>query len=250
MLRARRAKTTAKTDSRGEPFPLTHVAIIMDGNRRWADLKGLPRLVGHREGVKTLKQLVRYVGSNGLQYLTVYAFSSENWNRTTQEVSYLMELFAAVVTDELDELNDSGVRLRFLGQLSAMPKNLQESFRQATERTQHNDGLCLSVAINYGSRLEITEAIRQIAQDISTGQIPLDRLDEKFVSSRLYTKDMPDPDLIIRTGGEMRLSNYLLWQAAYSELYLTPVLWPDFSKAEFEKAMVDYAARVRRYGGD
>ncbi len=169
MLKARQAKTTANTGNRGEPFGLTHVAIIMDGNRRWADLKGLPRLLGHKEGVKTLKELVRYVGSNGLQYLTVYAFSSENWNRTAQEVSYLMELFAAVVAEELEELNASGVRLRFIGQLSTMPGNLQESFRNATERTKHNEGLSLSVAINYGSRLEITEAIRSIGQDVAEG---------------------------------------------------------------------------------
>jgi len=235
---------------RSQAFPLEHVAIIMDGNRRWADLRGLPRLLGHQAGVKTLKELVKYVGAHSLKYLTVYAFSSENWNRSKEEVDYLIELFAAVVRDELDELSDNGVRLRFIGELASMPAALRRSFAQAVERTSKNQGLALQVAINYGARLEMTEAVRMIAREVLAGRLAADQIDEELISSRLYTGQIPDPDLIIRTGGEMRLSNYLLWQAAYSELYVTPVLWPDFSPAEFERAIADFAGRNRRYGGD
>ena len=233
---------------RGEPFPLDHVAIIMDGNRRWADCRGLPRLMGHREGVKTLKDLVKYTGANGLKYLTVYAFSSENWNRTAEEVNYLLELFAAVVRDELDEINDNNVRLTFLGQLNGMPAVLRQSFESAMEKTAHNKGLSLQVAINYGARAEITEAVQQIAAEVKAGRLSVEDIDADRISSCLYTRNIPDPDLIIRTGGEMRLSNYLLWQAAYAELYVTSVLWPEFSPSEFEKAISEFTRRDRRYG--
>jgi undecaprenyl diphosphate synthase len=222
----------------------------MDGNRRWADKKGLPRLIGHKEGVKTLKELVRYTGANGLKYLTVYAFSSENWNRSPDEVNYLFELFGSVVRDELEELTANNVRLRFLGKTDEMPPHLQRSFQEAVQRTSGNTGLCLQVAINYGSRLELTEAVRKLARQVQAGRLNPEDIDAELLSSCLYTGDLPDPDLIIRTGGEMRLSNYLLWQAAYAELYVTPVLWPDFTPAEFEKAVAEFARRDRRYGGD
>ena len=250
MLKPRRTKTQPSPARRGEPFPLNHVAIIMDGNRRWADLKGLPRLWGHKEGVKTLKELVKYVGANSLKYLTVYAFSSENWQRTSEEVNYLFELFGDVITNELGELNESNVRLRFLGQLSQMPDHLARSFENAMEKTKYNEGLSLQVAINYGSRLEITDAVRSIAKEVRDGRLTLETIDAETIGSYLYTKDIPDPDLIIRTGGEMRLSNYLLWQAAYAELYVTPVLWPAFTPQVFEQAISEFAQRVRRYGGD
>ncbi len=237
-------------------LPVTHVAIIMDGNRRWADERGLPRLLGHKEGVKTLKQLVKHVGApsqtnaSPLKYLTVYAFSSENWNRSQEEVDYLFELFARAITEELEELAANQVRLRFIGDIEAMPASLQKSFRSAEQKTQTNPGLNLQVAINYGSRLEITHALKSLATDIQTGKLKPEQIDEALVSSRLYTADMPDPDLIIRTGGEMRLSNYLLWQAAYAELYVTPTLWPDFTPNAFDAALADFATRRRRYGGD
>lgn len=249
-LRLTKTKNEPALKLRVEPFPLQHVAIIMDGNRRWADKRGIARLKGHKQGVNSLKELVRYVGANGLRYLTVYAFSSENWNRSSEEVRYLFELFAVVIGDELAELSSHNVRLRFLGKLEDLPDNLQRAFGRAEEQTGKNTGLCLQVAMNYGSRLEITEAVRRIAKDVASGLLSGDEVDSALVSSYLYTGDLPDPDLIIRTGGEMRLSNYLLWQAAYAELYVTAVTWPDFTPAEFEKAVADYVSRSRRYGGD
>ena len=209
-----------------EKLPLQHVAIIMDGNRRWADLHGVPRFMGHKEGVKALKKLVRHVGRHGLGYLTVYAFSSENWQRSKEEVRYLFELFAKVLTEEFDELSENGVKLTFLGNLSQIPAKLANQLSGAMERSKSNRGLSLQVAINYGSRLEICEAVQKIATDVRACRLSPDKIDEALISSYLYTKEMPDPELIIRTGGEMRLSNYLLWQAAYTELYVTDVLWP------------------------
>lgn len=248
MLKHKKTSSKSESPRRLEPFPLDHVAIIMDGNRRWADQRGLPRLAGHKEGVKTLKELVKYAGANKLGYLTVYAFSSENWNRTKQEVDYLFELFASVVCDELGELHENNVRLTFIGQLAAIPSPLKKSFASAMELTGQNTGLSLQVAINYGSRLEITEAAKALAADVAAGKIQLKDIDSEMFSSYLYTSNIPDPDMIIRTGGEMRLSNYLLWQAAYAEIYVTPTLWPDFSPQCFEEAMAEFAARERRWG--
>ncbi len=233
-----------------QELPLTHVAIIMDGNRRWADQRGLPRLVGHKEGVKSLKQLVRHAGERKLSYLTVYAFSSENWQRSKEEVRYLFDLFAKVLTDEFAELSENGVRLSFLGNLAQIPGKLAKQLETATLRTQKNQGLSLQVAINYGSRLEIVEAVQKIAEEVNAGKLSIQQIDEALISSYLYTKEIPDPELIIRTGGEMRLSNYLLWQAAYTELYVTNVLWPDFTPDDFEQAIVEFSNRIRRYGGD
>ncbi len=231
-------------------LPLQHVAIIMDGNRRWADLHKLPRLLGHREGVKSLKRLVRHVGKLGLPFLTVYAFSSENWQRSQEEVDYLFELFAAVLNDELLELHESNVRLSFLGQLEKMPAGLRKSFASAVERTCKNKGLSLQIAINYGSRLEITEAVKEIASGIKSGVLTLDQINEELIEGHLYTKGLPDPELLIRTGGQMRLSNYLLWQAAYAEFYMTSTLWPDFTPECFDQAISDFKLRERRFGGD
>ena len=227
---------------------MTHVAIIMDGNRRWADNRGLPRLSGHQEGVKTLKNLVKHVAAAGLKYLTVYAFSSENWNRSNEEVDYLMRLFGKVVTDELDELAQNNVRLRFIGDIAGMPADLQKYFATAIEKTKDNKGLSLQVALNYGSRLELAQAMQAIAADLQAGKVAISDIDEQLIASKLYTRELPDPDLIIRTGGEMRLSNYLLWQAAYSELYVTPLLWPDFTPEEYDKAVTEFAVRERRWG--
>ncbi len=231
-------------------LPLQHVAIIMDGNRRWADLHKLPRLLGHKEGVKSLKRLVRHAGKLGLKYLTVYAFSSENWQRSQEEVDYLFELFATVLKEELMELSENQVKLSFLGQLDKMPANLKQSFDKAMVSTANNKGLSLQVAINYGSRLEITEAIKQIASGIKSGAITPEQITDDLVEQYLYTKGLPDPELLIRTGGQMRLSNYMLWQAAYAEFYVTPVLWPDFTPECFDAAIEDFKLRERRFGGD
>ncbi len=231
-------------------IPLKHVAIIMDGNRRWADQRGLPRLSGHKEGVKSLKRLVRHAGEIGLEYLTVYAFSSENWQRSREEVRYLFELFSNVLRDEFDELSENKVRLHFIGDMSTIPARLKKSFERSMEESKNNSGLNLQVAINYGSRLEITLAAKRIAAEAAAGRLQPAEITEELLNSYLFTGAIPDPEMMIRTGGEMRLSNYLLWQAAYSELYITPILWPDFTPENFDLALEEYAQRNRRYGGD
>jgi undecaprenyl diphosphate synthase len=249
-------KRSTKSNQALEPatslqtLPLRHVAIIMDGNRRWADRRRLPRLVGHQAGVKSLKQLVEHVGHAGLKYLTVYAFSSENWQRSQEEVQYLFELFAKVLTDELSDICKNNVKLSFLGQIEKTPGGLSAALREAQDVTRNNKGLCLQIALNYGSRSEITEATRRIALDVVAGRLSAEAIDDSLIASYLYTSGMPDPELVIRTGGEMRLSNYLLWQSAYAELYVTDVLWPDFTAQEFDKAIVEFRRRERRYGGD
>ncbi len=221
----------------------------MDGNRRWADVRHIPRLLGHREGVQSLKRLVKHVAKRKLGYMTVYAFSSENWQRSEEEVEYLMDLFGRVLTDELHELAEAGVRLRFIGDLPGMPEQLQAKLHTAMTNTKDNEGLNLQVALNYGSRVELTGALKNIAQAVLDGKLTIDEITPEVISANLYTRDLPDPDLIIRTGGEMRLSNYLLWQAAYTELYVTNVLWPEFDESEFERAMSEFSKRQRRYGG-
>lgn len=247
---AKEVKSELPSSPAAEGMALEHVAIIMDGNRRWADGKRLPRLKGHQEGVKSLKRLVRHVGRLGLKYLTVYAFSSENWQRSTDEVSYLIDLFGRVLSDEFRELAANGVRLRFIGDLSRMPQGLRQSMAKAEAETAGNTGLNLQVAINYGARLEITEAVREIAKEVAAGRIKPEQIDETLITSRLYTREIPDPELLIRTGGEMRLSNYLLWQAAYTEIYVTQVLWPEFTAEDFDQALAEFTRRHRRWGGD
>jgi undecaprenyl diphosphate synthase len=231
-------------------LPLSHVAIIMDGNRRWADKRKMPRLFGHRAGVQTLKKLVKHASIRGLKYLTVYAFSSENWQRGKEEVDYLFELFAEVLRDELEELSANQVRLRFIGDLEGMPADLREGLVAAMERTKHNQGVNLQIALNYGSRWEIAHAVREIAGQVSRGELKVADITPETIDAHLYTRQLPDPDLLIRTGGEMRLSNYLLWQSAYTELYVTPVMWPEFKPEDFDKAVAEYSVRQRRYGGD
>lgn len=220
----------------------------MDGNRRWADKRHMPRLLGHREGVQSLKRLVKHAALRQLRYLTVYAFSSENWTRSQEEVEYLMDLFGRVLTDELAELAEAKVRLRFIGDLAGMPLELQRRLSQSMEKTEQNTGLNLQVALNYGSRLELTEATRRIANAVQAGTLKVDQITPDLIAQYLYTKDLPDPDLMIRTGGEMRLSNYLLWQSAYTELYVTEVMWPEFDEDEFDKALAEFSNRQRRYG--
>lgn len=236
----------------GEPakLPVSHVAVIMDGNRRWANKHHLPGVVGHKEGVKSLKRLVKHVGALKLPYLTVYAFSSENWQRSEEEVGYLMQLFTDVLADEVQELSENKVRLRFIGQKSTMPDKLRDRMEESVSSTATNTGLNLQVAINYGSRQEITEAARQIAAQVRDGKIKLEDIDEAMMSRHMYTAEIPDPELLIRTGGEMRISNYLLWQSAYTELYVTPALWPEFQPRHFDEAIREFTRRERRWGGD
>ena len=249
----KQAKNSTKTkheDTNKVPPSLKHVAIIMDGNRRWADKKHVPRVWGHKEGVQSLKKLVKHAAKVGLEYMTVYAFSSENWQRGQEEVDYLFELFARVLTDELEELHGARVRLRFIGKLEDMPANLQQGFSNAMKLTEANTGLNLQIALNYGSRLEIAEACKEIASKVQSGKLKLDDVTPDLISQHLYTRDIPDPDLLIRTGGEMRLSNYLLWQSAYTELYVTELMWPEFNEKEFDKAIAEFSNRQRRYGGN
>ncbi|MBX9693520.1 MAG: isoprenyl transferase [Cyanobacteria bacterium] len=248
-MRSRAEKNQAADEAKSE-LPLEHIAIIMDGNRRWAQRRMMPGAVGHQRGVTSLKKIVRHAGERSLKYLTVYAFSSENWQRSQDEVSYLMQLFSQTLDNEFAELAENQVRLRFIGDLSQMPETLVRTMNDTMEKSRDNTGLNLQVAINYGARLEITEAVKAIAARVRDGEIDIADIDEKMVSEHLYTSTIPDPELLIRTGGDLRLSNYLLWQSAYTELYVTPTLWPDFTTADFDSAIAEFARRERRYGGD
>jgi undecaprenyl diphosphate synthase len=235
-----------KKDSRGdlpENIP-THVAIIMDGNGRWARQRGLPRLAGHRAGVENLRRVLEASAEYGIEILTIYAFSTENWNRPESEVQGLIAILEEVIDRELKSLHENGVQLRHIGRLERLSDRLQEKVRNAIELTKDNDRLILNVAWNYGGRAEIVHAIQTMIED---GIAPED-ITEEMVSRYLYTCDCPDPDLIIRTSGEMRVSNFLIWQGAYSELYVTPHYWPDFGPEELLEALQDYAQRERRYG--
>jgi len=227
---------------------LRHVAIIMDGNRRWAKDHNLPSLVGHQQGVETLKKLVRHVGDLGLGALTVYAFSTENWQRTEEEVGYLMGLFVSALGQEIQNLHGNNVRVQFIGDLRSLPDKLQIQIAEAHRLTADNTGLCFQIATNYGSRSELVTVCRQLAQQVKDGQLDPNEINETHIDQLLYTKDLPPLDLLIRTGGESRLSNYLLWQAAYAEFYVTDTLWPEFTPEAFNAAMADFTHRQRRYG--
>jgi undecaprenyl diphosphate synthase len=222
-----------------------HVAIIMDGNGRWARQRGLPRIAGHRAGTENLRRVIQACVDYGIKILTVYAFSTENWARPQEEVAALMKLMPQVIYRELDSLHQNEVRIRHLGSLAELPVELQARIRHALELTAANTGLILNVALNYGGRQEIVRAVRAMLLE---GQTP-EQVTEESLGRHLDTGGLPDPDLIIRTAGEMRLSNFLLWQAAYAELYSTPTYWPDFGPEEFHRALVAYGRRSRRYGG-
>jgi undecaprenyl diphosphate synthase len=221
-----------------------HIAIIMDGNGRWARKRGLPRIAGHRAGTENLRKIIRACVDLGVQYLTIYAFSTENWARPKEEVEGLMGILEDVVENETAELNSEGVQIRHIGRLEQLNPRLQKKIVQAIDLTKHNHRLILSIAWNYGGRDEIVQAVKQI---VSEG-IPAEKVDGKLLASHLFTDGIPDPDLIIRTSGEMRTSNFLMWQSAYSEWYFTDTLWPDFSKEELQKALQDFETRERRYG--
>jgi undecaprenyl diphosphate synthase len=226
-----------------------HVAIIMDGNGRWAQKHHLPRLSGHEAGRKSVKQVVQAAIDHGVRYLTLYAFSVENWQRPREEVQGLMGLLRGVIREELNEMGKEGIRLRMIGRKQDLPDAVREELEGAIERTKENQRLDLILALSYGSRVEITEAMQAIGREVKIGKLDPEKIREETVSSHLYTHGIPDPDFLIRTSGEMRISNFMLWQISYAEIYVTPVLWPDFGKEEFTKALADYAGRERRFGG-
>jgi undecaprenyl diphosphate synthase len=222
----------------------THVAIIMDGNGRWAQARGLPRLMGHRQGVENIRRILNASVEFGVKYLTIYAFSTENWNRPLDEVRGLMTILEQTIQRETPELHKNGVRIRHLGRTDGLSTNLQKLIADAVELTKNNERLTLNVAFNYGGRAEIIDAVKRIVAD----GIPIEKIDERLFTRYLYTGDTPDPDLVIRTAGEMRLSNYLIWQSAYAEYYATPAYWPDFEKEELYRALQEYSQRERRFG--
>ncbi|MEO1431101.1 MAG: isoprenyl transferase [Cyanobacteria bacterium J06632_19] len=225
-----------------------HVAVIMDGNGRWATQQKLPRIAGHRQGAKTLKELLRCCKDWGIEILTAYAFSTENWRRPTEEVDFLMLLFEKMLRRELEEMHQEGVKINFVGDLTALPKSLQNEIQRSMLETSHNYNVQFNVAVNYGSRKEIIHACRKVAELVEKGEINPEQINEDLINKNLYTADIPAPDLLIRTSGEKRLSNFLLWQMAYSEMYFTDVLWPDFDRDAFHQAILSYQNRERRFG--
>lgn len=223
---------------------LKHIAIIMDGNRRWAKLHHLPTMMGHKKGVDALKKTTRACDDLGIKYLTLYAFSTENWNRKKEEVDFLMNLLATTLKNELKELNENNVKMNFIGDLEGLNKNLQEILAQSKETTKNNTGVVLTVAINYGARDEIEHAIKNIVKD----KVKVEDINQELISKYLYTSNLPDPDLLIRTSGEKRISNYLLWQIAYSEIFVTDIFWPEFDKNALILAIEEFNKRQRRWG--
>ena len=226
-----------------------HIAIIMDGNGRWARKQGLPRIAGHKEGVSSIVKIVKAAVKYKVKVLTLYAFSTENWKRPRAEVEFILKLPKQFLDIYLPELMSNNVRINVIGDMELLPDYTRDAVLYAMERTQHNDGLQLNFALNYGSRNEILHAVKEMVADLQETKLSIEEIDEQVFSKYLYTKDLPDPDLLIRTGGEKRLSNFLLWQSAYSEFWYTDVLWPDFSEKEFLLAINDYRQRNRRYGG-
>lgn len=226
-----------------------HVAIIMDGNGRWAQSRGSARTYGHRAGVENLRNIVRASVSIGIPMLTVFAFSTENWERPPEEVSFLMSLLDQVLAEEAEELHRNGVRIRVIGSRTGLSDATLKAIEEVERRTADNTKLWLNVAWNYGGRADILQAVRQIAQRVAGGELAPDAIDESVFTRHLYTAGMPDPDLVIRTGGEYRISNFLLWQSAYAELYVSSVYWPDFDEEQYRRAIIAYQGRQRRFGG-
>ncbi len=226
-----------------------HIAIIMDGNGRWAKKRGLPRIMGHTQGIKSVKEIVTACSDLGVEVLTLYAFSTENWKRPKLEINMLMKLLDKFLRKELDNLTKNNVRLNVIGGIDELPRNVASLLKSVMAKTQNNSKLLLNLALNYSSRAEITDAVRSIAVKISTNKLKADEIDEEAVANHLYTRDIPDPDLLIRTSGEMRISNFLLWQISYSEIYVTDKYWPDFTREDLKKAIKEYQKRERRFGG-
>ncbi|WNJ93295.1 isoprenyl transferase [Bosea sp. 685] len=232
-----------------QPAGPSHVAIIMDGNGRWAQMRGLPRQEGHRRGLEALRRTVKNAGELGIAVLTLYSFSTENWRRPQAEVSFLMGLLKRFVEKDLAELDASGVKVRIIGGREDLAPDLRRLVEHAEAMTCNNTGMTLAIAFNYGSRDEIVRTARALAAEVAAGRIAASAIDEALFSSRLDTSDLPDPELVIRTSGETRISNFLLWQAAYAEFVFSPVLWPDFDRAALEDALAEYRRRERRFGG-
>ena len=227
----------------------THVAIIMDGNGRWAKQRMLPRVEGHRNGVESVRTVLKAAGEVGVKYLTLYAFSVENWNRPKDEVDTLMKYLARFLKTEIGELNRNNVKLEVIGQIYRLPEFVQEQLAKTQAALAKNNGLTLILALSYGGRTEIIEAVRSIACKVKEGKLDPAEINEEMIQQHLYTRNYPDPDLLIRTSGEMRVSNFLLWQISYAELVVTPVLWPDFRRPQFFAALEEYTQRHRRFGG-
>ncbi|MCM3745976.1 isoprenyl transferase [Paenibacillus pasadenensis] len=226
-----------------------HVAIIMDGNGRWAQNRGLPRIAGHHSGMKAVKRVTKAADRIGVKYLTLYAFSTENWKRPKPEVDFLMRLPQEFLALELDELIENNVQVRMMGYRENLPSYTIDALEEAIHKTKNNTGLVLNFALNYGSRAEMADAVRSIAKEAADGRLNPDDIDEQLFSSRLLSSELPDPDLLIRTSGELRLSNFMLWQLAYSELWFTDVYWPAFTEELFQEAIMEYQRRARRFGG-
>ena len=226
-----------------------HIAIIMDGNGRWAQKRGLPRIIGHKTGVESVREVVRVASELGVEYLTLYTFSRENWKRPKDEVMGLMNLLKRLLRIEVEELNRNNVRIKAIGRLQDLPDEVLEELERARRLTEKNDGLKLYLALSYGGRAEIVDALKKALKKCEEGKLSPDGIDEESFRQFLYDPELPDPDLLIRTSGEMRVSNFMLWQIAYSEIYVTPTLWPDFRREELLKAIEDYSKRERRFGG-
>ncbi|WP_424765759.1 isoprenyl transferase [Paenibacillus sp. sgz302251] len=226
-----------------------HVAIIMDGNGRWAKNRGLPRVAGHHSGMKAVKRITMAADRLGVKYLTLYAFSTENWKRPKEEVDFLMKLPQQFLEIELEELIANNVQVRMMGHKEGLPPYTISALEEAIVKTAGNTGLILNFALNYGSRKEMLEAVKEIAAEVQQGRINIEDIDDKVMADRLLSADLPDPDLLIRTSGELRLSNFMMWQLAYSELWFTDVYWPEFTEAHFQEAIMEYQRRARRYGG-
>ncbi|NSW92331.1 MAG: isoprenyl transferase [Firmicutes bacterium] len=226
-----------------------HIAIIPDGNGRWANHRGMPRNAGHREGSRTLKEIVLHCAEIGIKYLTVYAFSTENWKRPETEVNSLMALIHEFLENAEEELSGSNVQIRIIGNMLGLSEALRREIPKVVDMTKANTGLILNIALNYGGRDEVVNAVRRIAEEVKNGKISIEDINEKLISSKLYTAGIPDPDLLIRTGGEKRVSNFLLWQGAYTEMWYSDILWPDFTKEHLLEAIHNYQNRKRKFGG-
>jgi len=240
------ARVQAKLQSEGE-IP-RHIAIIMDGNGRWAKQKGMPRIAGHQEGVESVRDAVEACGQLGVQYLTLYAFSTENWKRPQEEVSLLMRLLLKALKDETDRLHTNNVRIQAIGEISALPQEVQDELAEDIEKTKANTGLTLILALSYSGRWDLTQSMKKILDDVSSGTLKKEDIDESSIERHLSTNGIPDPDLLIRTSGEIRISNFLLWQLAYSEIHITPKYWPAFRRVDLYEGIRDYQKRERRFG--
>ncbi len=227
-----------------------HIGIIMDGNRRWATAQGKKAGFGHKAGAKTLENIVRYANKIGLKYITVYAFSTENWKRAEEEVNGLMILFKTYLDDYAKRADTENIKVNILGDITAFNEDLQKSMKKCMERTKNNTGVVFSIAINYGGRAELVRAMKNIAVEVKEGKIDINNINENVISDHLYTIGIPDPDLIIRTSNELRLSGFLMWQSVYSELYFIDINWPDFNEEQLDKAILEYQRRNRRFGGN